>query len=111
MATAAAAVKGGAKEITFVWEGKDKAGKTVRGEMRATGQNMVEASLRRQGVTGAKVKKQKRGSVGSVSEKDGALFTRQISTMTKAAVPLLQAFHIVDKGDSKPAGPGVRGRN
>ena len=52
MATAAAAVKGGSKEITFVWEGKDKAGKTVRGEMKATGQNMVEASLRRQGITG-----------------------------------------------------------
>src|SRR5260221_6558499 len=103
MATAAAAVKGGAKEITFVWEGKDKAGKTVRGEMRATGQNMVEASLRRQGVTGAKVKKQKRGSGGSVSEKDVALFTRQMATMMKAGVPLLQAFDIVGKGATNPA--------
>ena len=43
MATAAATAKAGPKEITFSWEGKDKAGKTVRGEMRATGQNMVEA--------------------------------------------------------------------
>jgi len=103
MATAAAAVKGGAKEITFVWEGKDKAGKTVRGEMRATGQNMVEASLRRQGITGAKVKKQKRSMGGSVTEKDVALFTRQMATMMKAGVPLLQAFDIVGKGATNPA--------
>ena len=103
MATAAAAVKGGSKEITFVWEGKDKAGKTVRGEMRATGQNMVEASLRRQGITGAKVKKQGRRMGGSVTEKDVALFTRQMATMMKAGVPLLQAFEIVGKGATNPA--------
>ena len=102
MATAAAA-KVGPKEIAFAWEGKDKAGKTVRGEMRAAGENMVQASLRRQGITGAKVKKQKRGSGGSVSEKDVALFTRQMATMMKAGVPLLQAFDIVGKGATNPA--------
>ena len=58
MATAAAA-KGGPKEITFLWEGKDKAGKSVRGEIRAAGENMVNASLRRQGIIVSKVKKQK----------------------------------------------------
>jgi type IV pilus assembly protein PilC len=102
MATAAAA-KAGAKEITFSWEGKDKAGKTVRGEMRAAGKNMVEASLRRQGITIANVKPQKRGSGGSVGEKDVALFTRQMATMMKAGVPLLQAFDIVGKGATNPA--------
>ncbi len=102
MATAAAA-KGGPKEITWLWEGKDKAGKTVRGEMRAAGENMVQASLRRQGVTVSKVKKQKRGGGGSVSEKDVALFTRQMATMMKAGVPLLQAFDIVSKGAENPA--------
>ena len=102
MATAAAA-KSGPKEITWVWEGKDKAGKTVRGEMRAPGENMVQASLRRQGVTVSKVKKQKLGGGGSVSEKDVALFTRQMATMMKAGVPLLQAFDIVSKGASNPA--------
>ena len=56
MATAAAAAKGGPKEITFLWEGKDRAGKSVRGEMRAAGENMVNAALRRQGVTVSKVK-------------------------------------------------------
>jgi len=103
MATAAAAAKGGPKEYTFLWEGKDKSGKTVRGEMKAAGENMVNASLRRQGVTVSKVKKQKLGGGGSVSEKDVALFTRQMATMMKAGVPLLQAFDIVSKGSSNPA--------
>jgi len=102
MATAAAA-KGGPKEITFSWEGRDKAGKTVRGEMRAIGENMVQAALRRQGISGAKVKKQKRSSGGTVTEKDVALFTRQMATMMKAGVPLLQAFDIVGKGATNPA--------
>jgi type IV pilus assembly protein PilC len=106
MATAAApaaAAKGGPKEFTFLWEGKDKAGKTVRGEIRAAGENMVNASLRRQGITVSKVKKQKLGGGGSVSDKDVALFTRQMATMMKAGVPLLQAFDIVSKGSSNPA--------
>jgi len=102
MATAAAA-KGGPKEFTFLWEGKDRAGKTVRGEMRAAGENMVQASLRRQGVTVGKVKKQRIGGGGSVTEKDVALFTRQMATMMKAGVPLLQAFDIVGKGATNPA--------
>ena len=102
-AAAKAAAKGGAKEYTYTWEGKDKAGKTVRGEMRAAGENMVLASLRRQGVTVSKVKKQRLGGGGSVSEKDVALFTRQMATMMKAGVPLLQAFDIVSKGATNPA--------
>jgi type IV pilus assembly protein PilC len=102
MATAAAA-KGGPKEFTFSWEGKDKSGKTVRGEIRSASENMVQAALRRQGVTVSSVKKQKPGSGGSVSEKDVALFTRQMATMMKAGVPLLQAFDIVSKGASNPA--------
>ena len=101
MATAAAAAK--PKEFTFSWEGKDKAGKTVRGEMRAAGENMVQASLRRQGIIVGKVKKQRSGRGGSVSEKDVALFTRQMATMMKAGVPLLQAFDIVGKGATNPA--------
>ena len=104
MATAtAAAAKGGPKEFTFTWEGKDKAGKVVRGEMRAPGENMVQASLRRQGISVAKVKKQRSSRGGSVSEKDVALFTRQMATMMKAGVPLLQAFDIVGKGATNPA--------
>ena len=102
MATAAApAVK--VKEFTFNWEGKDRAGKTVRGELRATGEAAVNATLRRHGLLVSTVKKQKTISGGSVSEKDIALFTRQLATMMKAGVPLLQAFDIVGKGASNPA--------
>jgi type IV pilus assembly protein PilC len=101
MATAAAATK--TKEFTFAWEGKDKAGKSVRGEVRAASENIVQAQLRRQGINVAKVKKQKSSSGGSVGEKDVALFTRQMATMMKAGVPLLQAFDIVGKGATNPA--------
>jgi type IV pilus assembly protein PilC len=108
MATAAAtaaakAAKGGVKEYTFLWEGKDKAGKVVRGEMRAHGTALVNATLRRQGILVNKVKRQRIRRGGSVSEKDLALFTRQLATMMKAGVPLLQSFEIVGKGAANPA--------
>ncbi len=105
MATAAAAavVKGGPKESTFSWEGKDKGGKVVRGELRAVSETAVNATLRRQGIMVQKVKKQKKKSGGSVSKKDIALFTRQLATMMKAGVPLLQSFEIVGKGATNPA--------
>src|SRR4249919_2008920 len=101
MATAAAVAR--PKEIIFSWEGKDKAGKIVRGEMRAGGQAVVNATLRRQGILVTKVKKQRIGRRGKVCEKDLALFTRQLATMMKAGVPLLQSFEIVAKGAANPA--------
>jgi len=101
MATAAAAK--GPKEFVFNWEGKDRAGKLVRGEMRATGATVVNATLRRQGVLVQKVKKQNVRGGGRVTEKDITLFTRQLATMMKAGVPLLQAFDIVGKGAGNPA--------
>jgi type IV pilus assembly protein PilC len=100
MATAVAARP---KESTFLWEGKDKTGKIIRGEMRAGGQAVVNATLRRQGILVTKVKKQHIRGGGRVNEKDITLFTRQLATMMKAGVPLLQAFDIVGKGASKPA--------
>jgi type IV pilus assembly protein PilC len=102
MATATAAAKG-PKEFTFSWEGKDKAGKTVRGELRAPGEAMVNATLRRQGIVVSKVKKQSGRKGGSIGRKDIALFTRQLATMMKAGVPLLQSFDIVGKGAPNPA--------
>ena len=101
MATATATK--GPKEATFLWEGKDKAGKLIRGEMRAGGEAVVNATLRRQGILVTKVKKQKLGSGGKVTDKDITLFTRQLATMMKAGVPLLQSFDIVSKGASNPA--------
>jgi type IV pilus assembly protein PilC len=104
MATAAAAAPAkGPKEFTFAWEGKDKAGKVVRGEIRATGEALVNATLRRQGIVITKVKQQRMKRGGSVGEKDLALFTRQLATMMKAGVPLLQSFEIVAKGAANPA--------
>jgi type IV pilus assembly protein PilC len=101
MATAAATAR--PKESTFVWEGKDKAGKLIRGEMRAGGTAVVNATLRRQGILVTKVKKQRLRGGGRVTEKDIAIFTRQLATMMKAGVPLLQSFDIVSKGAAKPA--------
>ena len=105
MATAAAAVRKGAdtKEFNFTWVGTDKSNKTVRGEMKATGEAQVNATLRRQGIKVVEVKKQKLGSGGSISDKDITLFTRQLATMMKSGVPLLQAFDIVAKGHSNGA--------
>jgi type IV pilus assembly protein PilC len=103
MATATATATKGPKDATYSWEGKDKGGKVIRGEMRAGGEAVVNATLRRQGILVTKVKKQRRGGGGKVSEKDITLFTRQLATMMKAGVPLLQSFDIVSKGASNPA--------
>src|SRR5437868_3056468 len=105
MATAAAASAAakGPKEFMFAWEGKDKAGKVVRGEIKAVSETAVNATLRRQGIMVQKVKKQKKSGGGKVGSKDIALFTRQLATMMKAGVPLLQSFEIVGKGATNPA--------
>ena len=104
MATAAApAAKIQVKEATYLWEGKDKAGKPIKGQMRAGGAALVNVTLRRQGIVVTKVTKQRIGKGGRVSEKDVTLFTRQMATMMKAGVPLLQSFDIVGKGHANPA--------
>ncbi len=91
------------KEHTFTWEGKDKTGKIIRGELRATSETVVQATLRRQGVLVSKVSKQRFKSGGKITDKDITLFTRQLATMMKSGVPLLQAFDIVGKGHANPA--------
>ncbi|MDD2774399.1 MAG: type II secretion system F family protein [Gallionella sp.] len=90
------------KEITFLWEGKDKTGKNARGEMRAISETIARANLRRSGVNVVKIKKLKTGGGSSVTAKDISLFTRQLATMMKSGVPLLQAFDIVGKGHDNP---------
>ncbi len=92
------------KSFLYHWEGKDRKGKTLKGDMRANGEAVVNATLRRQGIKVIKIKKQsKLASRGRVSEKDVTLFTRQLATMMRAGVPLLQAFDIVGKGHPNPA--------
>lgn len=95
----ATALVKGAKEYVFEWEGKDRSGKIVRGETRAAGENQVKAALRRQGVMAGKIKKRRMRSGKSIRPKDLAIFTRQLATMMKAGVPLLQAFDIVGRGN------------
>lgn len=100
MATAAATAARNVKEFVFEWEGKDKNGKVVRGEIRAGGEAMVSASLRRQGILITKVKKRRTTGGKAIKQKDIAIFTRQLSTMMRAGVPLLQAFDIVARGST-----------
>ncbi|MHB1121770.1 MAG: type II secretion system F family protein [Ramlibacter sp.] len=99
MATAAKKVS----EFVFEWEGRDRNGKQVRGETRASGENQVLSSLRRQGVMPTKVRKRRMRSGSKIKPKDIALFTRQLATMMKAGVPLLQAFDIVGRGNPNPS--------
>ena len=102
MATATSTPRGH-KEFVYEWEGKDRNGKQVRGELRAAGANQVQATLRRQGVLLTKVKKRRMRSGKSIKPKDIAIFTRQLATMMKAGVPLLQAFDIVGRGNANPS--------
>ena len=102
-ATATTSVRRDVKEYSFSWEGRDRGGKILKGEMRASGEAVVQSLLRRQGISVLKVKRQRAGLGGKITEKDITLFTRQLATMMKAGVPLLQAFDIVGKGHANPA--------
>ena len=89
-------------EFVFEWEGRDRNGKQLRGDTRAAGENQVRAALRRQGVLVTRIKKRRMRSGRPVRAKDLTIFTRQLATMMKAGVPLLQAFDIVGRGNPNP---------
>ncbi|MXS85835.1 type II secretion system F family protein [Nitrosomonas sp. HPC101] len=89
------------KEFNFLWEGKDRTGKMIKGELRAAGAVVVTSRLRRQGIRVTKITKARPG--GKITDKDITLFTRQLATMMKSGIPLLQAFDIVGKGHSNRA--------
>lgn len=101
MATVTAQADKKLKEFNYSWEGKDKTGKQLKGEMRAAGTVIVTSTLRRQGIKVTKIKKTESG--GKITDKDVTLFTRQLATMMKSGVPLLQAFDIVARGHSNRA--------
>ncbi|HEU0201193.1 MAG TPA: type II secretion system F family protein [Burkholderiaceae bacterium] len=104
MATGAIAKpRGAVREALFHWEGRDKGGRVVKGEMRAGGESVVAAALRRRGILATKIKKQAFARGRKISEKDLAIFTRQLSTMLRAGVPLLQCFDIVGRGHGNPS--------
>jgi type IV pilus assembly protein PilC len=93
-----------AVEIPYVWEGTDKLNRKIKGEMLAAGEAVVRQSLRRQGINATKIGKQSILARGrKITEKDIALFTRQLATMVKAGVPLLQSFEITARSHANPA--------
>ena len=100
MATATAAQRRDVKEFTYIWEGVDRANRQVRGEVRAASETVVTTNLRRQGIRVVKIKKQTFRGGSKVNAKDITFFTRQLATMLKAGVPLLQSFEIVARGHS-----------
>ncbi len=101
MATAATtAQRRDVKEYTFIWEGVDRNNRQVRGESRAASETVVTTNLRRQGIRLKKIKRQSFRGGSKVTEKDITFFTRQLATMLKAGVPLLQSFEIVARGHS-----------
>jgi type IV pilus assembly protein PilC len=102
MATAATKTSSG-KQLVYEWEGKDRSGKLVRGELRATSESQVKVLLRRQGIVQGKLKKRQSSAGRKIKPKEIAIFTRQLATMMKAGVPLLQAFDIVGRSDANPS--------
>ena len=91
------------RETLYTWEGKDRSGRTSRGEMPAGGTAVVSAMLRRQGIQAVSIRKKRIQRERRISDKELALFTRQLATMLKAGVPLLQAFGIVARSQANPA--------
>src|SRR6185437_14759136 len=91
------------KLYNYAWTGKDKAGKVIRGEVRAGGEHVVLAQLRRQGIQVTNVKKVSQRGGRKITDKDITIFTRQLAVMMKAGVPLLQAFEIVARGHANPS--------
>ena len=92
----------------FIWEGTDRSGKKTKGEITSSNANVAKAELRKKGINPTKVKKKgsnfNLGGFGAkVTPTDIALFTRQLATMMKAGVPLVQSFEIVADGMDNPA--------
>ena len=94
------------KSVMFVWEGRDKQGKKIKGEMSGTSDALVKAMLRRQGINPMRVKKKPMPLFGgggkAITAKDIAIFSRQLATMMSSGVPLVQSFEIVGKGHENP---------
>ncbi|NCF18552.1 MAG: type II secretion system F family protein [Haliea sp.] len=94
------------KSELFTWSGKDQNGRQSKGEIHASSQAMARAQLRRQGINPKSVRKKPKplfGGAGKpIKAADIAIFTRQMATMIKAGVPLVQSFEIVAEGAEKP---------
>jgi type IV pilus assembly protein PilC len=105
MAQATTAVRTIKRDVAFQWEGMDKKGQRIKGRSVAPDEAALKSELRRQGVVATRIKKQAQSfkSGGSVKPEDIAIFSRQLSTMLAAGIPLVQAFEIIGNGHDKPA--------
>jgi type IV pilus assembly protein PilC len=92
---------------TYVWEGKNRRGETTKGEIASFSIALAKAELRRQGIVPDKMQKKRKSLLGKrqrkIRAKDVTLFTRQLSTMLNAGIPLVQSFDIVGRGNENPA--------
>lgn len=93
------------KTSTYAWEGKNRQGATITGEMHGHDLTLIKAQLRKQGITPTKVRKKGKALFGGgkkIKPMDIAMFTRQMATMMKSGVPLLQSFDIIAEGLDNP---------
>ena len=93
------------KTQVFVWQGVDKQGRKTRGELTAGSSALVKAHLRKQGIAAKNVKRKPKplfSNKKAIKPADIAIFTRQMATMLKAGVPLVQSFDIVAEGVENP---------
>lgn len=92
---------------TYVWEGKDRSGKSTQGEVQVQSQALAKAQLRKQGIDVKTVKRKPKPLFGTrskpITASDISIFTRQLATMMKAGVPLVQSFDIVAEGLDNPS--------
>ncbi len=91
---------------TYLWEGKDKRGKKLKGEQAGANQNLIRADLRRQGITPTRVRRKPKPLFGGaghrITPKDIAVFSRQLATMLKSGVPLVGSLEIIGGGAQNP---------
>ena len=96
-----------AAQATFVWEGKDSKGKSVKGETAGASVALVKANLRRQGINPQKVRKKAKplfgASKGKIKPSDISVLSRMLATMMDSGVPLVQSFEIIGRGHEIPA--------
>src|SRR5690606_25952540 len=103
MAQSSTAIRQIKRDIPFLWEGKDKRGKVVKGKTLAKDETALRTMLRQQGVAPNRIKKQSVRAGGKVKPTDIAVFSRQLATMMAAGIPLVQSFDIVGAGHDNPA--------
>jgi len=92
-----------ATEVDYLWQGRDTTGKMINGEIRASSQDQAMQALKKRQLTQITLKKLRTVRARRITKKDVAYFTRQLATLLKAGLPLLQSMDIVVQGHENPA--------